>query len=145
MPMPFEPCCDWKRMTLHESSQHRATIIVSITPLKVQADSRTFKQATSVTRFGYTSIVVEGYQSNFDGAALPFQLRTVIRNNHAEVQVAPPQQRAGESATTLPASRHVVWSLWQYCKNKARALKARLPAPAQGAWRLARFVLRAVV
>ena len=132
-------------MTAPESSQPRATTIVSITPLKVQADSRTFKQATSVTRFGYTSIVVEEYQSNFDGAALPFQLRTVIRNNHTEVQVIPPQERAGQSATTRPASWRVVWSLWQYCKSKARSLKARLPAPAQGAWRLARFVLRAVV
>jgi glycosyltransferase involved in cell wall biosynthesis len=132
-------------MISHKSSQNRALPIVSITPLKVQADSRTFKQATSVARFGYTSIVVEGYKSDFDGATLPFQLRTITRHSHTEAQMAPTQSTADLSATTVPASRHGMLSLWQYCKSKASFLKARLPAPAQGAWRLARFVLRVVV
>lgn len=38
--------------------------IVSITPIKIESDSRTFKQATSLTKLGYDSIVVEEEKSN---------------------------------------------------------------------------------
>lgn len=38
--------------------------IVSITPISIQRDSRTFKQASSVARLGYNSIVVELEKSN---------------------------------------------------------------------------------
>ena len=48
--------------------------IVSVTPLQVSADSRTFKIAASFARFGYRSIVVEGVQSGLDPAGLPFTL-----------------------------------------------------------------------
>lgn len=48
--------------------------IVSISPVKVEADSRTFKQAASITSFGYTSIVVEGQRSTLERKSLPFQL-----------------------------------------------------------------------
>jgi len=51
--------------------------IVSITPLRINADSRTFKIAASFTRFGYRSIVVEGEKSNSNPAHLPFELRSV--------------------------------------------------------------------
>ena len=51
--------------------------VVSITPVKVEADSRTFKQAASIARFGLTSIVVEGERSQQGGRALPFQLLTI--------------------------------------------------------------------
>lgn len=64
-------------MTSTEPRPNKSITIVSITPLKVQADSRTFKQAASVARFGYTSIVVEGQRSNFAEQELPFELRTV--------------------------------------------------------------------
>ena len=37
----------------------RMKVIVSVTPLQVAADSRTFKIASSFSRFGYHSIVVE--------------------------------------------------------------------------------------
>lgn len=71
-------------MTLADSGHNHSKTIVSITPLKVQADSRTFKQAASVARLGYKSIVVEGQPSEFDAASLPFQLLTVARNPNVE-------------------------------------------------------------
>src|SRR5438045_1381352 len=48
--------------------------IVTLTPLEVQSDSRTYKQAASCARLGYRSIVVEGYRSSLDPRALPFEL-----------------------------------------------------------------------
>lgn len=51
--------------------------IVSVTPLKVQEDSRTFKAAASFARFGYRSIVVEGQASDLHKADLPFGLISV--------------------------------------------------------------------
>ena len=50
--------------------------IVSVTPLPVSADTRTFKIATSFARSGYHSIVVEGEKSYLDSARLPFDLHT---------------------------------------------------------------------
>jgi glycosyltransferase involved in cell wall biosynthesis len=51
--------------------------IVSITPLPVEADSRTYKEAASITRLGYRAVVVEGRRSTLDRAALPFELRDI--------------------------------------------------------------------
>ncbi|MCL4296059.1 MAG: glycosyltransferase [Anaerolineae bacterium] len=88
-------------MTLLEAPQDNSKIIVSITPLKVQADSRTFKQAASVARFGYTSIVVEGMESNFNGVTLPFKLCTVV-------QPIPPDQPVetqAEAVTSVPVNQ----------------------------------------
>jgi glycosyltransferase involved in cell wall biosynthesis len=48
--------------------------IISITPLAIERDSRTYKIAASFTRFGYRSIVVEGIPSNLDKTSLPFEL-----------------------------------------------------------------------
>jgi len=64
--------------------------IVSITPLAVERDSRTFKQAASMARFGYTSIVVEGERSNLDRANLPFELLSLEDRptRHASVLAA---------------------------------------------------------
>lgn len=50
--------------------------IVSITPLPIAADSRTFKIASSFARFGYHSIVIEGEKSNLNPADLLFELRS---------------------------------------------------------------------
>ena len=50
--------------------------IVSVTPLQVTADTRTFKIATSLARFGYRSIVVEGEKSDLAPSGLPFELRS---------------------------------------------------------------------
>src|SRR5436190_21289671 len=48
--------------------------IVSISPARIEADSRTFKQAASIARFGYRSVVVEGGKSNLQTESLPFEL-----------------------------------------------------------------------
>jgi len=50
--------------------------IVSVTPLPVESDSRTFKQAASFSRLGYESVVVEGRSSSLAGD-LPFGLISV--------------------------------------------------------------------
>jgi glycosyltransferase involved in cell wall biosynthesis len=50
--------------------------VVTLTPIAVERDSRTFKQATSMSRLGYESIVVEHLPSEQLGA-LPFELLTV--------------------------------------------------------------------
>jgi glycosyltransferase involved in cell wall biosynthesis len=47
--------------------------------MSVQRDSRTFKQASAVSRFGYQSIVVEARPSRDLGNDLAFELRTVGR------------------------------------------------------------------
>ena len=54
-----------------------ARTIVSLTPTRIQADSRSFKIAASIARFGYRSIVVEGDKSCIDKARLPFELRSI--------------------------------------------------------------------
>jgi glycosyltransferase involved in cell wall biosynthesis len=48
--------------------------IVSITPIQVTADSRTFKIASSFARFGYRSIVIEGEMSKELPTGLLFEL-----------------------------------------------------------------------
>jgi len=64
--------------------------IVSITPLKVQEDSRTFKIAASFARFGYRSIVVEGAASDLNRSELPFELISIEANKtKANVSTAP--------------------------------------------------------
>jgi glycosyltransferase involved in cell wall biosynthesis len=50
--------------------------VVSVTPLRVEADSRTFKQAASIRRFGHRSIVVEGQRSRML-ATTPFELQSL--------------------------------------------------------------------
>jgi glycosyltransferase involved in cell wall biosynthesis len=50
------------------------TSVVSLTPTAVERDSRTFKQAASVRRLGYESILVEDVPSRLDKTALPFRL-----------------------------------------------------------------------
>lgn len=51
--------------------------VVSVTPLPVERDSRTYKQAASLARMGYESVVVEGEASSLDPASLPFRLVAV--------------------------------------------------------------------
>jgi glycosyltransferase involved in cell wall biosynthesis len=51
--------------------------VVSVTPLAVERDSRTFKVAASMARLGYRSIVVEGEPSGSLCDAVPFELISV--------------------------------------------------------------------
>jgi glycosyltransferase involved in cell wall biosynthesis len=48
--------------------------VVTVTPMALEADSRTFKQAATVARAGYRSIVVEGRLSRLQPDMLPFKL-----------------------------------------------------------------------
>jgi glycosyltransferase involved in cell wall biosynthesis len=48
--------------------------VVTITPIAIARDSRTWKQAASVAGFGYRSIVFEGRPSRLESAHLPFSL-----------------------------------------------------------------------
>jgi glycosyltransferase involved in cell wall biosynthesis len=50
--------------------------VVSVTPLAIERDSRTLKQAASLARAGYRSIVIEGERSRLDLGELSFELRT---------------------------------------------------------------------
>jgi len=81
---------------------HEIKTVVSVTPTKIQADSRSFKIAASLTRFGYTSIVVEANKSDLDRRSLPFELRTIPR---------PVTRRmtASSSGSTQPSAPH--WTL----------------------------------
>ena len=51
--------------------------VVSVTPIRIRADSRSFKIAATIARFGYCSVVVEGERSDLDEAHLPFRLRSL--------------------------------------------------------------------
>ena len=73
--------------------------IVSLTPSSVERDSRTFKQAASMARFGYASHVVEGRPSHFAGDELTFTLDAV------EAEVAAAGADAAAPAVPAPARR----------------------------------------
>jgi glycosyltransferase involved in cell wall biosynthesis len=77
--------------------------IVSVTPLAVEADSRTFKEAASFARFGYRSVVVEGGWSSFDRADLPFELRSA--------GTPPPARTSGVIADRGPREARVAASV----------------------------------
>jgi glycosyltransferase involved in cell wall biosynthesis len=68
--------------------------IVSITPIAVERDSRTFKQAASMARLGHRSIVIEAEPSGSLPPALPFELVSV----GATTAAAPPAIGAGTGA-----------------------------------------------
>jgi glycosyltransferase involved in cell wall biosynthesis len=81
--------------------------VVSVTPHAVERDSRTFKQAATIARLGYESVVVEAEPSALDRAELPFSLITVreaVAHGAAgdpDAAAAPmeqPEERRGVSA-----------------------------------------------
>lgn len=65
-------------------------VIVSVTPMKVIEDSRTYKIAYSFSRMGYKSIVVEGRESGEKKKTFPFKLLAVAKS---EVIVSEPESR----------------------------------------------------
>lgn len=79
-------------------AEKRSFDVVSVTPLSLRSDSRTLKQASSVHRLGYRSMVVEGLPSDFPSGALPFDV--VASFEAPKPAVAPPA--AEVAAPTTP-------------------------------------------
>lgn len=102
--------------------------VVTITPLRVESDTRTFKQAASVARFGYRSIVIEGEPSALTPGAVPFDLRA-IRSKGSGYQTG--QSKSHRS----PGTKHRF-------VNSLRGLRARLrSSPAGPPLVFARFLI----
>ncbi len=89
--------------------------IVSVTPLAVEKDTRTFKIAASLARAGYRSIVMEGARSAQVPADIPFELRSLK-------SLAP---RIDQAAAASSGKRFEAWQKrvpwWSY--EAARAVK----------------------
>jgi glycosyltransferase involved in cell wall biosynthesis len=105
--------------------------IVSITPIAVERDSRTFKIAASMTRLGHRSIVVEAEPSLALGGDLPFELLTIGGRPATSSQVG--HYAASADPVTAPHERA------SFGGNTAdgRALPVRLMdglAPRAPAW-----------
>jgi len=104
--------------------------------MAVERDSRTFKQASSLARLGYRSMVVEGEQSALDRGDLAFELITIPG---AAPSWGSPTPRAGSdgapaegpaaatdpalAAASPPAEERVdpvrrVWRRWRLYKNR---------------------------
>ena len=60
--------------------------VVTLTPTSVVADSRTYKQAASLARLGYESIVVQGMPSPVGTSEAPFGLLTLTTHGRANVR-----------------------------------------------------------
>jgi glycosyltransferase involved in cell wall biosynthesis len=97
------------------------TRIVSLTPLAVERDSRTFKQAASIARLGYESIVVEAKPSRLD-RDLPFELITIDRSKGAAVYPrAFRLVRLARRHAPSPLDRRIRW-LWGWGPENATAI-----------------------
>ena len=75
----------------------RKPVIVSLTPLPLSADSRTLKQVTSVARFGFKSVVIEGRPSRFAQQAFPFDIISVGADDNARSATV----EAAQTGTTV--------------------------------------------
>lgn len=56
------------------TSAGRQKTVVSVTPLRLDHDSRAWRAAATFLRFGFTSILAEGQTSDIDRRDLPFRL-----------------------------------------------------------------------
>lgn len=95
--------------------------VVTVTPMALEADSRTFKQAASVARAGYHSIVVEGRSSCLQRDVLPFEL------------ISPGGDPGDAVAEEATASSRAVG---------LRAFLQRAPAALKWPWHAVRYVAR---
>ena len=77
--------------------------IVTLTPLDVQADGRTFKQAASVRRLGHRSIVVEGYTSLLARSRVPFEMVSSGPVRQAATAKPTPLFRVGRKVISIVA------------------------------------------
>ena len=98
-----------RRMVAQSNGQPdgAARTIVSVTPIAVERDSRTFKVAASMARLGHRSIVVEAEPSAGLPDDLPFELITVGGRPPAQKSspLSPPTSRAMSSDPSLPLTR----------------------------------------
>jgi len=94
----------------------QAKTVVSITPMKIQADSRSFKIAASIASFGYSSIVVEGSKSKLNRDRLPFALCT-IADSFQTNGTPPPNEPSRSRNRHLRVGVHEAW----------KGVRARLP------------------
>jgi glycosyltransferase involved in cell wall biosynthesis len=81
------------------------TTVVSLTPVPLERDSRTFKQAASMARLGYESVVVEGLPSEeLARADLPFRLLSFDAVSYDAARYAPaePATNGGRPAPRRP-------------------------------------------
>src|SRR5262249_34676467 len=102
--------------------------IVSVTPVAVERDSRTFRAAACMARLGYRSIVFEVEPSRNLNGDVPFELLT-LGGRQAPAVPAPAPARPAPAAAPAPPRA-----------GSADALAARAPgwlrAVAGPAWRL---------
>jgi glycosyltransferase involved in cell wall biosynthesis len=94
------------------------TAIVSVTPIGVERDKRTFQTAASLGRLGHESIVVEGEASGLDRERLPFELITIPG-------AKPPPHPANGGAPSDSASGRVLAALKRALVRVARPLVLR--------------------
>jgi glycosyltransferase involved in cell wall biosynthesis len=95
--------------------------VVSLTPLAADRDSRTFKQAASVARMGFESVLVEDQESRLERGRLPFALRTVATTPRRSAS------RAGRLLANFtnqhaPELYQAVLRLWHYGPVTARSV-----------------------
>lgn len=93
------------------SSDRRAILdVVSLTPMPLRSDSRTLKQAASVHRLGYASVVVEGRHSDIVPGSLPFDVISAVPPPEAavtsptEAKMSPPTGAVGQAQNEVPNS-----------------------------------------
>lgn len=97
--------------------------IVSITPLPVEADSRTYKQATTFGRLGFESIVVEGQRSGLAGRNLPFALISPAGTDGATpapADAVPAAQAMDTSPGVSARRRGALWSTARILPDRVR-------------------------
>lgn len=85
--------------------------IVMMTISDLAKDSRTYKEALSLSRFGYRCIVLQGESGNLDPATLPFELRTVGRPYAGKPQK--PRTSSQHSPSVTPAPRPQPKKRWK--------------------------------
>jgi hypothetical protein len=86
----------------------REPVAVSITPMALEADSRAFKIAVSLRRFGYRSIVLEGSVSAQDFAPFGLEVHSLGAPSRSSI----PQRE--KVSSDVPARTHRIWG------NRAR-------------------------
>lgn len=117
--------------------------IVTLTPLDVQSDSRTFKQAASCARFGFRSIVVEGYKSDLDRSLLPFELITAGPARSLSAAGAAPRPAVGPIRSAVRTTRRTVKEARAAARSTMlQALSWNAPLERSGQELLAAFVFR---